>query len=69
MNQNLRCGEQFANLRHPDGAVADRLTLGGLRPTNVVFGPAGSHKLYVTEVEQGVLEVLDVPTDGLPLNR
>ena len=52
----------------PDGGVADRLKLGGLRPTNVVFGPAGSQKLYVTEVDQGVLEVLDVPTDGLPLH-
>jgi hypothetical protein len=46
----------------------DRLKLAGLRPTNVVFGPAGSRKIYVTEVEHGRLEVLDVPTDGLPLN-
>jgi gluconolactonase len=52
----------------PDGVVADRLKLGGLRPTNVLFGPAGSQKLYVTEVERGVLEVLDVSTDGLPPN-
>ena len=51
----------------PDGSVAERLELEGLRPTNVVFGPAGSRKLYVTEVERGALEVLDVPTDGLPL--
>ena len=52
-----------------DGSVAGRLKLGGLRPTNVVFGPAGSRSLYVTEVDQGVLEALEVPTDGLPLHR
>ena len=62
-------GQGDVTVLGPDGSVADRLKLGGVRPTNVVFGPAGSRKLYVTEVEQGVLEVLDVPTDGLPLHR
>ncbi len=60
-------GQGDVTVLGPDGAVAERLKVGGLRPTNVVFGPAGSRKLYVTEVEQGVLEALDVPTDGLPL--
>jgi gluconolactonase len=53
---------------NPDGSVAERIKLGGIRPTNVAFGPAGSRRIYVTEVEQGVLEVHDVPTDGLPLH-
>jgi gluconolactonase len=51
-----------------DGAVVERLKLAGQRPTNVAFGPAGSRRLYVTEVERGALEALDVATDGLPLH-
>ncbi len=61
-------GQGDVTVLGPDGAVAERLKVGGLRPTNVVFGPPGSRTIYVTEVEQGVLEMLDVPTDGLPLN-
>jgi len=52
----------------PDGGVVDRIPLTGAQPTNLAFGPAGSRRIYVTEVEHGRMEVHDVPTDGLPLH-
>ena len=50
-----------------DGKAVQRIKTQGKFPTNCVFGPPGSHKLYVTEDEFGTLEVFDVDTDGLPL--
>jgi gluconolactonase len=50
-----------------DGKVAQRIPTEGKLPTNCVFGPAGSRRLYVTEDELGTLEAFDVGTDGLPL--
>jgi gluconolactonase len=52
-----------------DGRVAERLRTNGRKPTNCAFGPAGQKKLYVTDVEFGTMEVLDVGTDGFPLYR
>jgi gluconolactonase len=49
------------------GEVLKRIKTRGSKPTNCAFGPAGSKKLYVTEVEFGTLEVHDVDTDGFPL--
>jgi gluconolactonase len=49
------------------GEVLKRIKTRGSKPTNCAFGPPGSKKLYVTEVELGNLEVLDVDTDGFPL--
>lgn len=50
-----------------NGKVVRRIRTEGRMPTNCAFGPKGSKKLYVTEVELGSLEVLDVGTDGFPL--
>ena len=50
-----------------DGAVIERIKTAGGFPTNLVFGPPGSKKIYVTEDEFGTMEVFDVDTDGLPL--
>ena len=51
----------------PDGAVVKRIKTEGNFPTNLVFGPPGSRKIYVTEDQHGTMEVFDVDTDGLPL--
>ena len=50
-----------------DGEVVRRIKTEGRKPTNCAFGPAGSDKLYVTEVELGTMEMLDMGTDGFPL--
>lgn len=50
------------------GEVVRRIRTQGSMPTNIVFGRAGSRKIYVTEDEDGTLEVFDVGTDGLPLH-
>jgi len=52
-----------------DGRVAERLKTNGRKPTNCAFGPSGRKQLYVTDVEFGTMEVLDVGTDGFPLYR
>jgi gluconolactonase len=61
-------GQGDVTVMGPDGAVVDRLTLGGRAPTNVAFGRAGEQKLYVVEDEKGTIEVHDVGVDGLPLH-
>ncbi len=60
-------GQGDVTVLAPDGAVAERIALAGLMPTNLAFGPPGSQQIYVTEDEHGTLEVCDVATDGLPL--
>jgi gluconolactonase len=60
-------GQGDVTVLGPDGAVVERIETEGSMPTNLVFGPAGSQKIYVTEDAQGTLEVFDVDTDGLPL--
>ena len=51
------------------GSVVKRINTEGSSPTNIAFGPKGSKKIYVTEVEKGQFEVHKVDTDGLPLYR
>jgi len=51
-----------------DGQVVERIKTAGKRPTNLAFGPAGEKRIYVTEVECGVLESLEVVSDGFPLH-
>jgi len=51
----------------PDGAVVKRIKTDGNFPTNLCFGLPGSKKIYVTEDQNGTMEVFDVDTDGLPL--
>jgi gluconolactonase len=60
-------GQGDVTVLGPDGGVVRRIQLEGLAPTNVVFGPPGSRKIYVTEQGVGHLEVHDVGTDGLLL--
>jgi len=50
------------------GRVVERIRTTGKRPTNLAFGPAGEKRIYVTEVECGVLESLEVASHGLPLH-
>jgi gluconolactonase len=48
-----------------DGTVLRRIPVEGSMPTNLAFGPAGEQKIYVTEVETGTVQVIDVDTGGL----
>jgi gluconolactonase len=50
-----------------DGAVVERIPVGGDQPTNVAFGPAGSGDIYVTVKDAGTLERHHVGVEGLPL--
>jgi len=50
-----------------DGQVVKRIKTAGKRPTNVAFGAPGQRTIYITEVEIGSLEAIQVETDGLPL--
>jgi len=52
-----------------DGTVVERIATKGAKPTNLAFGARAKGKIYVTEDEYGVLEAIDVDTDGLPLYR
>lgn len=49
------------------GDVVKRIRTKGSRPTNCAFGPRGSKKLYITEIEFGAMEVLHIGVDGHPL--
>lgn len=67
---NLYCtvfGQGEVCVIAPDGGIVERLPTSGARPTNLAFGPAGSGVIYVTEVELGQMEVIDVGVDGLAL--
>jgi gluconolactonase len=48
-----------------EGMVLRRIKVEGSMPTNLAFGPAGEKKIYVTEVETGSVQVIDVDTGGL----
>lgn len=48
-----------------NGQVLRRIGVEGSLPTNLAFGPAGEKKIYVTEVETGSVQVIDVDTGGL----
>lgn len=50
-----------------DGRVVNRIPTEGRFPSNVAFGPPGSHKIYVTEDAVGTMEVFDVGVDGAAL--
>jgi gluconolactonase len=51
-----------------DGQVVRRIPTTGAMPTNLAFGAKGEKKIYVTEVVTGAVHILDVDTEGLPLN-
>jgi sugar lactone lactonase YvrE len=50
-----------------EGDVVKRIRLDGPSPTNIAFGPQGTHMIYVTEQGIGQLERHQVACDGLPL--
>lgn len=49
------------------GEVVKRIETSGAHPTNVCFGPKGSKRIYVTEVETSTVQMLEVDTDGFAL--
>jgi gluconolactonase len=50
-----------------DGGVEERLEVGGIFPTNLVFGPDGEKAVYVTEAETGTVRRIEVASGGFPL--
>lgn len=52
----------------PDGSVARRIRLEGSLPTNLAFGLPGDQRIYVTEVENGAIESVEVGCSGLQLH-
>ena len=61
-------GQQDVTVLGHDGEIVRRYKTTGRLPTNCAFGLPGQRKLYVTEYELGQIELLDMPSDGLPLN-
>jgi gluconolactonase len=53
----------------PDGKVVKRIKLAGNNPTNLAFGLPGDKRIYVTEVQLGTMEIIDVGCEGLPLHK
>jgi gluconolactonase len=51
------------------GNLVERIKARGRLTTNLTFGPKGSKKIYVSEVEYGCIEVIDVGVDGLDVHR
>ena len=57
-------GQGDVTIVESSGAVAGRLPTRGSQPTNVAFGAPGERRLYVTEIEFGQIEMLQVDTEG-----
>jgi gluconolactonase len=57
-------GQGDVTMVAPDGTIAGRLPTHGRDPTNVAFGGQGERRLYVTEIEFGRIEVLEVATEA-----
>jgi gluconolactonase len=62
-------GQRGVTVLGRDGTVVKQVPTEGKNPTNCAFGPAGSKELYVTELEYGRMEVLEVGVDGYPLYK
>jgi gluconolactonase len=60
-------GQGDVTVLNPAGEVVKRYPVGGIYPTNLVFGPTGERSIYVTEAETGTVRKLEVGTDGFPL--
>jgi gluconolactonase len=50
-----------------EGAVVDKIQTIGMLPTNIAFDARGYPRAYVTEVEHGCVELLEMPCGGLAL--
>ena len=61
-------GQGDVTVLDANGEVCDRMPVGGTWPTNLAFGPQGEQKIYITEAETGTVRMMDVGTDGYPLN-
>jgi gluconolactonase len=61
-------GQGDVTVLDPLGKVVQRIKTRGSMPSNLLFGEKGEKQIYVTEVESGSVQILDVDTDGLPLN-
>jgi gluconolactonase len=69
-DKNLYCtvyGQGDVTVLDTDGNVIKRIPTLGKFPTNLAFGLPGDKKIYVTEVENGQIEIHSTDTDGLPL--
>jgi gluconolactonase len=60
-------GQRDVTVLGDHGKVVERIFTAGLLPTNVAFALPGRKQIHVTEYELGQMEVISVPTDGLPL--
>jgi len=60
-------GQGDVTVLDPRGRVIRRIEVGGIYPTNLVFGPAGEQSIYVTEAATGTVRKFHVGTDGFPL--
>jgi len=60
-------GQGDVTVLDPRGKVVSRVEVGGIYPTNLVFGPKGEQSIYVTEAATGTVRKLHVGTDGFPL--
>ena len=60
-------GQGDVTVLDPRGKVVKRIQVGGIYPTNLVFGPAGEQSIYVTEAATGTVRKFHVGTDGFPL--
>ncbi|HEY9075395.1 MAG TPA: SMP-30/gluconolactonase/LRE family protein [Anaerolineaceae bacterium] len=61
-------GQGDVTVLDPEGKVKQRIPTQGKKPTNLAFGPDGQKKIYVTEVELGNVECIEVESAGMPLN-
>jgi gluconolactonase len=69
---NLYCtvfNQKDVTVLSRDGQVLARIETNGRNPTNLAFGPKGTATIYVTETENGSVEMHKVGSDGLDLHR
>ena len=60
-------GQGDITVLDPNGNVVRRIEVGGICPTNLVFGAKGEQSIYVTEAATGTVRKFHVGTDGFPL--
>ena len=57
-------GQSRVAVVSPSGKIERSIVTQGQCPTNVAFGPKGRQAIYVTEFNEGCLEMFPVPHDG-----
>ena len=60
-------GGGVVSVVEPGGDVVEKLSVGGLRPTNVAFGGPERRTLYVTETDKRNVITIEAPRPGLSL--